>query len=158
TANYFQFPLDKKQLKKHLRNTKGSKPECLIFKVVSTSNGKAIGHIELDRIDRQAKKASVCRVLIGDETLRGKGICKMMMEKILNISFNQLGLEKVFLNVMDYNVAAINCYKKVGFSIERLIEQSCHIGNKYLNSYRMSLSVDRWRNFQTDVSTENMTL
>ena len=58
----------------------------------------------------------------------GKGIAKYATEEILNIAFNDLNLNKVYLNVLSSNIRAIKFYEKFGFSFEGEFKE--HLRNK----------------------------
>ena len=74
-----------------------------------------VGHIELNDIDMRNNSATVCRVLVGEPSLRGKGIGIQMLRRLLQIGFDGLGLHRIDLVVFDFNRAAIKCYEGVGF-------------------------------------------
>src|SRR5438876_8129796 len=112
----FQFPLNARQLEYYMQGAEESPPERMIFKVVDTASNKHIGNLTLEKIDRKNLSAAVACVIIGDDAYKGKGICKMMMQKIIGIAFDELGLNKLTLNVYDFNSPAIKCYKSAGFT------------------------------------------
>jgi RimJ/RimL family protein N-acetyltransferase len=112
----FQFPLTNEQLEHYIRGAEEVPAERMIFKAVDTANNKHIGNITLERIDRKNLSASVACVLIGDDAYKGKGICKIMMQKIISTAFDKLGLNKLTLNVYDFNLTAIKCYQSTGFN------------------------------------------
>jgi RimJ/RimL family protein N-acetyltransferase len=145
TGAYFSYPLTREKVEEHIQKSRGMEPECLIYKAVKVPEGKVIGHIELDRINRGEKTAAACRVLV-DPAEQGRGYGTQMMEKILDIGFEELLLKKIYLSVFTYNERAIQCYRKVGFRIETLIEKRWKAGNTYWNSYRMSIHATDWRN------------
>ena len=115
------------------------------YKVVDIDTNAVVGHIDLDAIDLQVRSAKICRVLVGEYSLRGKGVGVQMVRKILEIGFEQLGLHRIILNVNEYNEAAIRCYEKVGFVKEKYIPNSIKIGNKYWGFERMSILESDWR-------------
>lgn len=107
----FSFPLTIKQLEDYTNDT-----QRLSFKVVDQTSKTTIGHAELFPSDDE-NTIKICRILIGDETNRGKGWGQKIINELLKISFIKLGKEKVELNVYNWNVNAIKCYEKVGFNI-----------------------------------------
>lgn len=67
----------------------------------------------INRIDKNAEYAiALRRIAIGT------GIAKEATQAILDIAFNKLKLNKVYLNVLEDNVRAIRFYEKFGFSYE----------------------------------------
>lgn len=140
----FNFPLTSSQLENYIRESERPDPPRLIFTVEDAATKKSIGHIELNSIDRKNKSACICRVLVGPEAQRGKGIGQEMMRKILEVGFRDLNLHRIELNVFDFNAQAIACYEKVGFVREGLHRDVRRIGEEYWSLYRMSMLKDEW--------------
>lgn len=61
--------------------------------------------------------------VIVDDSLRGKGYGKQMLELGLKYAFEILGVDKVTLGVFENNDAAHWCYKKVGFTDTKTVEK-----------------------------------
>lgn len=72
----------------------------MVYKVIDHETGEAIGHISLDKIDRNNKSARVGKVLVGDKNTRGKGIGQQMIKEILKIAFDELQLHRVSLGYL----------------------------------------------------------
>lgn len=139
----FEFPLTEKQLEKYIENA-----DALVFKVVESDTGAAIGHISLGRIDRKNKAARVGKVLVGDMKVRVKGIGQQMLNEILKIAFDELHLHRVSLGVFDFNSRAIACYEKAGFIKEGLLRDFSKIGDEYWSLWEMSILEDEFRNIK----------
>ncbi|HYL81805.1 MAG TPA: GNAT family protein [Candidatus Acidoferrum sp.] len=145
----FSHPLDELQLESHLQASEGSRPLRRIFKAVDTGTGSVVGHIELDRIDRHNRSATVSRVLVGEPAARGKGLGAEMVRQILGIAFGELGLHRISLLVFDFNAAAIACYVNVGFIIEGRLRDARRSGDDYWSEYQMSILESEWRSRRT---------
>jgi RimJ/RimL family protein N-acetyltransferase len=141
----FHYPLDEFQLEKYLQAAETDQPARKIFKAVETLTNEAVGQIELDQIDRRNRSARISRVLVGEPSLRGKGIGSQMVRKVLQVGFNQLGLHRLFLGVFEFNKAAISCYEKVGFVKEGLLREAWRVGDEYWSYYIMSVLESEWR-------------
>ncbi len=138
-GSVFKFPLDKKQLSDYIKS-----PSRQIFKIVTADTNEAIGHAEIGSINKENSSASLCRLLIGDKTRRGKGIGYLVVKKLLEICFNDLCLHRVELWVYDYNESAINCYKKAGFKTDGLARDAHKVKNKYWSAFLMSILRPEW--------------
>ncbi|GHH98771.1 GNAT family N-acetyltransferase [Neobacillus kokaensis] len=141
----FEYPLTESQLEKYIENANSENAEALIYKVIESETGKVIGHISLGRIDRKNKSARVGKVLVGDQSVRGKGIGQQMINEILKIAFDELHLHRVSLGVFDFNTSAISCYEKAGFIKEGLLRDSSKNGEEYWNQWEMSILENEWQ-------------
>lgn len=140
----FTYPLDQKQLEEYVNKSNHSDSGIMAYKVVDVKTQAVIGHISLGSIDRDHNSARLCRVLIGEKSMLGRGIGKLMVEEALKIAFGHLNLHKVSLAVFDFNHPAYNLYKKIGFKTEGLIREACRIGTDYWSYYEMSILEHEW--------------
>jgi len=141
----FQYPLDTVQLEEYIRGSEGLRPIRLIFKVQTLKDHTVVGHIELNGIDRKNNSATVCRVLVGEPSLRGKGIGSQMTRRLLEIGFDQMGLHRIDLVVFDFNRSAIRCYEAAGFVREGCLRESRRTKSGYWSLYQMSILEKEWR-------------
>ncbi|MDO6658726.1 MULTISPECIES: GNAT family N-acetyltransferase [Bacillaceae] len=140
----FTFPLDEDQLGVYLKDANNDDSEVLIYSVFDRETETVIGHISLGKIDRGNNSARVGKVLVGDKSVRGKGIGKQMMTEILKVAFDELHLHRVSLGVFDFNSSAIACYEKAGFKKEGLLRESRKIGEEYWSLWEMSILEKEW--------------
>jgi RimJ/RimL family protein N-acetyltransferase len=103
----FKFPLDHDQLEALLRDP------ALLFTVVVA--GQVVGHAEIGRIDPEAGHASLMRILIGDSARRGKGLGEAIVRRLIHIGFEELDLDRLYLNVLRDNAPANSLYARLGF-------------------------------------------
>jgi RimJ/RimL family protein N-acetyltransferase len=143
------YPLDEAQLAGLIRSPAVKKPQLMAFKAVDGENQETVGHIELVAIDRGNESARIARVLVGLPHLRGRGIGTQMVQAILRIGFEQLGLHRIELGVFDFNKGAIACYKKAGFKMEGLLRDNRKMGNGYWSSCAMSILEHEWHAIQS---------
>lgn len=91
--------------------------------VISESEGRCIGHVGLYKIDQRIRSAEF-GILIGSAAHRGKGIGKRVTERVLRYAFEELGLNRVQLTVLDTNYRAIRLYESLGFVREGVLRQA----------------------------------
>lgn len=144
----FSYPLTEKQLENYLKNANTHGSDTLIYKVVMIETGEVIGHVSLGRIDRVNESARIGKVLIGNQSARGKGIGQQLIKKVLNVAFGELHLHRVSLGVFDFNLPAIACYEKVGFVKEGLLRESRKFNDEYWNLWEMSILEHEWLGFK----------
>ena len=108
TGGIFKYLLTHEQLEDYLKDE-----NRIVFKVLNKSTNEVIGHSEILRVDDISVK--ICRLLIGDLSLRGKGYGQALMKALVEYAIQKLNAKSIELNVYDWNTSAIKCYEKVGF-------------------------------------------
>lgn len=127
----YRFPLTEEQLEGDL-----SDENRTLFKIVDVENQNTIGHAQ---IFLKEKTFLLGRILIWDENNRGKGYGKKVMQELLKYGFSNLNRELAELNVYDWNTGAIECYKKVGFSIDPDVKNEVKIDDETWVSINMKI-------------------
>lgn len=61
----------------------------------------------------------------------GNGIARIATEKLLDKAFNEIRLNKVYLNVLSDNIRAIKFYEKLGFRFEGEFKDHLFIKGQY---------------------------
>lgn len=100
--------------------------------------GKPVGLIGLLAIDRINQKAEYY-ISMGFDSYKRKGIATIATELILDYAFNDLAINKVYLNVDAENKAACNLYKKTGFKCEGLFRQDLFHKGRLVDRKRFSI-------------------
>ena len=75
-----------------------------------------------------------------------KGVGRKMEKIAINYAFNILKLEKIYCEVLEFNLNVINLHKKFGFKIEGIFENQVNINNKWINVYRLGLLKKNYQN------------
>ncbi|HEY3249765.1 MAG TPA: GNAT family protein [Ignavibacteria bacterium] len=115
TGRTFTYPLDEAQLEKYYKPSTAYNTARRILKAIDPLNSKHIGNITIDWTKTQQNEAVLACIIVGDADYHGKGVGEQIVNEACRIAFNELGKKKVFLNVFDFNTAAIRCYEKCGF-------------------------------------------
>ena len=109
-----------------------------MFAIVCEGSGEFIGCIGVNNINYIDRNAEYY-VYIGNKKFEGQGFAFEATILFLKYLFNYLNLHKIYLNVREDNVKALNLYKKVGFNIEGTLIDEKYIGGKYINIMRMAI-------------------
>jgi RimJ/RimL family protein N-acetyltransferase len=133
----FSYPLTAEQLDEHCRGCAAEPPLREMWKAVLPRSGEMIGHAELGSIDYAARTATVSRVIIGDPLERGKGFGTTLMQLLLRRAFEGIGLRALDLYVFDFNRRAVDCYARVGFTIDAHMQNVRRVADGYWSMYRM---------------------
>ena len=80
---------------------------------VVNDHDEYLGTISLKKIDLQKKSAEYAVVFRKSE--RGTGAAEYATHEILRIAFYEIGLEEVYLHVIEDNLRAVRFYEKFGF-------------------------------------------
>ncbi len=94
-------------------------------------NGEYVGTISLKHINQTNKNAEYAIALHKDA--QGKGLGTQASRELLKIAFNDLSLNKVYLDVLSDNSSAIHLYKKLGFKEEGELKQHVFINKEFHN-------------------------
>ncbi|ERI94567.1 acetyltransferase, GNAT family [Clostridiales bacterium oral taxon 876 str. F0540] len=142
---FYEYPLTENQLEWFFDNYIMKEKETLfVYKIIDVKTSEMIGTIELDIKDTVNKIGRVARFLIGEESLRGKGVGREALSEAVRIGFEALKLNKITLGVFDFNTSAIRCYESIGFKKEDLKENYRKIGDTYWNLYDMRITKQEW--------------
>ena len=147
SGNLYSYPLTINQLKYYLKKAKENF-NVFIYKIIMGKDN-IIGTIELKISDEGRTIGRICRVLIGDETYRGKGIGTEVILKALQIGFENFKLNKITLGVYDFNKSAIRCYEKAGFKKYKLIKNKSKALNGMWNCNEMYISREEFYSLTT---------
>lgn len=91
--------------------------EEMNFAMCARETGKHIGNIYLRSINWICRHAELS-IFIGEQAERGKGFGQSAVRQLVFYAFNDLGLNKVYLDVLADNHPAIHIYEKCGFRVE----------------------------------------
>lgn len=139
----FVWPMTQRQFRAHLRESKTRLPSLYPFALLN--RGRAVGYCELSNHQRNSDAAMLSRVIVAPRH-RGKGYGAFMIRGVLRFGFVDLGLNRVWLGVFDFNQAAIECYRRTGFVLEGTLRQSAKVGDSYWNCHLMSILRREWMN------------
>ena len=135
------FPFTTKQIKEWYEK---SYPDRYEFMIRKLDDEKPLGFVELGGINWTARNAWV-GIGIGDRNNWGKGIGFEAMQLMLKFAFKELNLSQIFLDVFEYNLRAINFYRKVGFKVESRQREIIFRDGKRSDVIVMGISRDEWK-------------
>lgn len=110
----------------YVRGLMESDNDCFLS-ITDKVSGLHIGNVRLGPIDWQSR---VCQysMMIGDVAFHGRGVGTEVVGLAVGICFAQLGMRKVFLDVIEENKAAIRIYEKNGFVTEGMLREHKMLG------------------------------
>ncbi len=105
---------------------------------VIEEDGKLAGEIRLDNLNEHDRRA---RLVIGlfNERHLGRGIGRQAIDLVLQQAFGPLGLHRVDLRVLSFNIRAIRCYEACGFRLEGIERESALVGGEWHDDWIMAI-------------------
>jgi RimJ/RimL family protein N-acetyltransferase len=100
-----------------------------------------IGLFDLDLVDGSAGLG----ISVGDPADRGRGHGTDMLRALLAFGFRNLRLERIWLDVYDFNPGARRVYERVGFVHEGVLRRARFQHGRHVDVHRMAILVDEWR-------------
>lgn len=94
-------------------------------------NDKYLGTISLKNISMLDKSAEYA--IVASIDAQGTGAAKVATEELLQYAFKELGLHRVYLNVLEENRRANRFYEKCGFVYEGCFREHLFLRGRYRN-------------------------
>ena len=113
-------------------------PNEINLAICLTDSQQHIGNIYLRKIDWIARRAEL-HVFIGDPALRSKGCGQSAVRQLMQYAFDELGLQRIFLHVLEDNSAARHIYEKCGFTTEGILKRHIFKNGRFQNMIVMGL-------------------
>ena len=114
------------------------------FVMCRLDDTQPIGTISLFQIDAINGSAGV-GIAIGEKPLWGNGYGTDAMNALLDFGFGQLRLERIWLEVYDFNVRAQRSYEKAGYVVEGTLRHANYRQGMHRDVLLMSILRDEWR-------------
>lgn len=115
--------------------------------IVETGEGVPVGTVGLDHIDWKNQKAEFGNALIAREHW-GHGYGTDAARTLVRFGFEELNLNRIYLEVYAWNETAIRVYEKCGFQVEGVLRQNFFAGGQFHDTVLMALLRDRWKGTQ----------
>jgi RimJ/RimL family protein N-acetyltransferase len=87
------------------------------FFVIADGDDRAVGHVALYKIDHRIGSAEFA-ILIGERKLWGTGLGRACSRQIIQYGFDELNLQRIYLEVLESNPRAQRLYESMGFVVE----------------------------------------
>ncbi|MBO7747212.1 GNAT family N-acetyltransferase [Paenibacillus sp. MWE-103] len=122
------------------------------FMLRTLEDDRLVGFAALHGIEWN-NRSSRLAVGIGDAEDRGKGYGKDAVAMLLRYAFLELNLERISLEVIAYNEAAIRVYEKAGFAVEGRLREAVLRGGRRYDLIAMGLLAREWAALRGDAPT-----
>ena len=102
---------------------------------------RLIGNLELRKLEAVERRGEI-GIMIGDRAFWGRGYGEDAMRTICRYGCHDLDLHRLELTVAAFNLRALRCYEKVGFTIEGRLRDHRYVSGRYYDSLLMGLLRD----------------
>ncbi len=117
------------------------------FSIRTLENDQIIGFITLTGFNWTAREAWL-GIVIGERGFWGHGYGSDAIQTLLRFAFEELNLNRVSLDVFEYNQRAIRCYEKLGFQHEGRRRQEIFIDDRRWDDLYMGILRVEWEDLQ----------
>lgn len=104
---------------------------------------KLIGNASLFNIS-QKNRVATFGIAVGDKDYWGRGYGSEATQLMVRYGFDELNLNRIQLDVYDYNPRAIRAYEKVGFNQEGVRRQAVFREGAYHDVHLMAILREEW--------------
>lgn len=130
---YINYEVDKYWYNNYIKN-RSTTIRCSIV----NESDDIVGLISLASINQLNQSADL-HIMIGEASNQSKGIGTFAVKEILNHAFNNLNLNRVQLQVLEYNKKAIGLYEKLGFKVEGRRRQTVYKDGRFVDMIMYSI-------------------
>jgi len=113
------------------------------FVICLLPDGTPIGTMGLFHVDHVNGSAGI-GISIGEKKMWGQGLGTDAMFALLDFGFGQLRLERMWLEVYEYNPRARRSYDKCGFVVEGVERHAIYKHGRHHDVQLMSILSDEW--------------
>jgi RimJ/RimL family protein N-acetyltransferase len=140
----FDAPVDDAQLERLLTRKLAGRLVDLGYRAIDRGTGEIVGAVHVT-LNWRNDLAHIGQIVIGGPRRRGRGIGTAIMELVLAVIFETLGMHRAQLLVDEHNAQAIRCYEKAGLTTEGMMREASRLGEKRFNLLSMSILAPEWR-------------
>ncbi|HET9169934.1 MAG TPA: GNAT family protein [Actinospica sp.] len=124
--------------------TRGEHDDRLDLAVIDRASGEYVGEVVLNELDVDNRACGFRISLIGPRAF-GRGFGTEATRLILAHAFETVGVNRVELDVYDFNPRARRVYEKVGFVHEGTKRQALLWDGEWVDAHVMAMLASDWR-------------
>ena len=141
---YDKFPITSEDMnKKYLENNGDCSEPDNFYPFTAVDDDKIVGHLVMRYVDEEKSVIRFGFVIV-DDSKRGKGYGKQMIQLAIKYALEIYKAKKVTLGVFENNPAAFYCYKAAGF-----VEQP-------EKNFEVEIFGEKWKILEMEVCWKNL--
>ena len=121
----------------------GQGKEGYFFVICRLGDGRPIGSLGLFALDETNGSAGV-GIALGEKQLWGQGLGTDALRALLDFGFGELRLERIWLDVYDFNDRGRRSYEKCGFVLEGTKRRAMYRQGEFHDVQLMAILRDEW--------------
>ena len=126
-----------------LKSVNQSKQNNFMFSIVNLDNGEVIGAAGLLYINWIIRSADFSFYIGKDkEYIDDKGIAFEVANLLIKYGFENLNLNKIWMELYEFDSKKISFFKKLNFKTDGCLRDNCFEDGKFYNSFIISLLKD----------------
>jgi len=137
-SDVFLYPHSKNESETFLNMIMEGKSSTKSFVIAEKDSLEYIGQIDLFKLDWKNRFALLA-IVIGRKEYHGKGYGSEAIRVLQKFAFEELNLNRIELDVYDYNVRAYKCYLKCGFKEEGRMRQKLFRNGRFRDVIKMAI-------------------
>ncbi|MFE8699841.1 GNAT family N-acetyltransferase [Cytobacillus sp. FJAT-54145] len=135
----FAYPKTKEEYAEEGKSGSSS----VYFRLRTIEDDRLVGFVAIHGIEWNNRAANIA-IGIGEASDRNKGYGTDALKLILRYAFHELNLDRVGLDVIDYNKRGIKAYENVGFQLEGKKRSMVYRDGQRYDVILMSILRDEW--------------
>ena len=116
----------------------------LVIEVKIDDGWQPVGNVGLFGINHSDHSAEI-GIFIGEKTFWSQGYGTEAMRLMLKHGFEDINLNRIFLQVYETNPRGQRAYEKVGFVLEGRMRQARYLQGRYIDVLLMSVLRSEWK-------------
>jgi RimJ/RimL family protein N-acetyltransferase len=114
---------------------------------IETKDGRHIGNTGLHNASGENRSADL-GIMIGEKECWGRGYGTDAVRTLIGFGFDEMNLNRIALDVYDFNERAIASYRKCGFAEEGRRRRDIYRAGRYVDVVMMSVLHEHWKRSQ----------
>ncbi len=115
-----------------------AEPQPDVYSFVAEVDGRVVGNLGL-HVQAAARRRDVGKMGMSvHDDFQGRGVGTALMQAMVDLADNWLGLRRIELDVWTDNTAAVHLYEKFGFTIEGTARQFGRRAGQLVDAYFMA--------------------
>lgn len=110
----------------------------LVLAICLKENNKYIGNIMMQDVDI-INRSCTLPIMIGDKQEWNKGYATEAVMMMMRFAFEERGMERIWVNILESNATSINTQKKCGLKLEGVMRNCVYKEGKFHNMVLLSI-------------------